>query len=107
MRTPVDHLFLTIFALCGLLRLARFNVTSGSVPHDASGKAKYFEGTPIPTSLSIAALMTFWVSKGWTHEQIPYGVMAEGTVLEFHPVVLIFIVHGCMMLSKTLHVPKP
>ena len=106
MRTPLDHLFLTFFALMGLLRLARFNVTADAVPHDASGKAKYFEGTPIPTSLSIAALMAFWVQKGWILSNIPGGTMGAG-LLEFHPVVLIFVAHGCMMVSKTMHVPKP
>lgn len=107
MRTPVDHLFLTFFVLCGLTRLARFNITVANVPKDATGKSKYFEGTPIPTSLSIAALMAYWVSKGWVLENIPWGVWAEGTALEFHPVVGLFVLSGIMMTSKTIHIPKP
>lgn len=107
MRTPLDHLLLSFFVLCGLSRLARFNVTADAVPHDASGKAAYFEGTPIPTSLSIAALMAFWVSKGWILDNIPLGVVGKGSLFEFHPVVLIFVLHGCLMVSKTMHVPKP
>jgi len=106
-RTPVDHLFLTFFVLCGLTRLARFNITVANVPKDATGKSKYFEGTPIPTSLSIAALMGWWVSKGWILENLPFGVLFEGTALEFHPVVGLFVLSGCLMTSKTLHVPKP
>ena len=68
LRTPLDHLLLTIFVLCGLLRLARFNVTVAQVPKDATGKSKYFEGTPIPMSLSIAAFMAVWVWNGWVGE---------------------------------------
>jgi CDP-diacylglycerol--serine O-phosphatidyltransferase len=77
------------------------------VPKDANGKAKYFEGLPIPTSLSIMGLMAFWVSKGWIQGNIPYGTFLTGTFLEFHPTVVLFLAHGCCMLSKTLHVPKP
>lgn len=107
MRTQFDHLLLSFFFLCGLLRLARFNVTAADVPHDASGKAAYFEGTPIPMSLGIVALISFWVSKGWFLDNIPLGTVGAGSVWEFHPVVLIFVAHGCTMVSKTLHVPKP
>ncbi|KAL3426185.1 zinc metalloproteinase [Phlyctema vagabunda] len=107
LRTPVDHLFLTFFVLCGLTRLARFNVTVGNVPKDATGKSKYFEGTPIPTSLSIAAVMAYWVSKGWILEAVPFGTWMTGTALEFHPVVGLFILSGCLMTSKTIHIPKP
>lgn len=106
-RTFADHLFLSFFVLCGLTRLARFNVTAAVVPKDKTGKSKYFEGTPIPTSLSIASLMAYWVSQGWIHEQLPMGVMAKDTVLEFHPVVLLFVLWGCLMCSKTLRIPKP
>ncbi|KAL4954631.1 hypothetical protein BDW69DRAFT_162835 [Aspergillus filifer] len=106
-RTPLDHLFLTFFVLCGLTRLARFNVTAAVLPKDKTGKSKYFEGTPIPTTLGIVAFMAYWVSQGWILEDIPFGVAAQGTSLEFHPIVLMFVLHGCLMVSKTLHIPKP
>lgn len=107
LRTPVDHLLLTFFVLCGLTRLARFNVTVANVPKDATGKSKYFEGTPIPTSQGLVALMAFWVSKGWVLENVPWGVYLKGTSLEFHPIVALFLISGCLMTSKTLRVPKP
>lgn len=107
MRTPLDHICLTFFVLCGLLRLARFNVTVATLPKDQTGKSKYFEGTPIPTSLSIAALMAYWVSQGWILEALPLGVYGAGTLLEVHPVVGLFVVHGCLMTSRTIHIPKP
>lgn len=106
-RTPVDHLILTFFVLCGLTRLARFNVTVQNVPKDATGKSKYFEGTPIPTTLSIAGLMAYWVSKGWVLQNLPLGTMLTGTPLEFHPVLGLFVLSGCLMTSKSIHIPKP
>ncbi|TKA66992.1 hypothetical protein B0A55_11195 [Friedmanniomyces simplex] len=106
LRTPLDQLLLTTFVLAGLARLARFNVTTGNVPKDATGKAAYFEGLPIPTSLTIVALMAFWATQGWVQGSIPFGTVGAG-VLEVHPVVGLFVAHACCMVSKTLHVPKP
>jgi CDP-diacylglycerol--serine O-phosphatidyltransferase len=106
-RTPVDHLLLSFFVLCGLTRLARFNVTVAMVPKDASGKSQYFEGTPIPMSLILVQIMAYWVYQGWTLADIPLGTWATGTALEFHPVVGMFVLHGCLMVSKTIHIPKP
>lgn len=107
MRTPLDNVCLAFFVLCGLTRLARFNVTAVHLPKDDNGKAKYFEGTPIPTTLGLDALMAYWVYSGKIHEAIPFGTLFEGTVLEFHPVLLLFILHGCAMTSRTIHIPKP
>ncbi|KAI1082595.1 CDP-diacylglycerol--serine O-phosphatidyltransferase [Whalleya microplaca] len=107
LRTPLDHVLLSVFVLCGLTRLARFNVTAANIPKDASGKASYFEGTPIPTTLGLDALMAYWVSQGWVLDQVPLGVWFAGSALEVHPVVALFLVHGCLMCSKSLHVPKP
>ncbi|EFW99684.1 phosphatidylserine synthase [Grosmannia clavigera kw1407] len=106
-QTALDHVALAFFVLCGLTRLARFNVTTQVIPKDKSGKAAYFEGTPIPTSLGLDALMAYWVSQGWTHAALPWGTVFAGTALELHPAVLLFVLHGCMMTSKTIHIPKP
>jgi CDP-diacylglycerol--serine O-phosphatidyltransferase len=38
------------FVACGVSRLARYNITAERSP-PRSGKVKYFEGTPIPTSV--------------------------------------------------------
>lgn len=108
LRTPLDHVCLAFFVLCGLTRLARFNVTATSIPKDASGKAQYFEGTPIPTSLGLDAMMAYWVYSGWIgHSAVPGGVWFSGSILEVHPIVLVFMLHGCLMTSKTIHIPKP
>ncbi|KAE8147203.1 CDP-diacylglycerol--serine O-phosphatidyltransferase [Aspergillus avenaceus] len=106
-RTTADHILLAFFVLCGLTRLARFNVTVAVLPKDKTGKSQYFEGTPIPTTLSIASLMAYWVSQGWVQEDLPLGLAAQGTPFEFHPVALLFVLHGCLMVSKSIHIPKP
>lgn len=104
--STVDVTMLTIFVLCGLTRLARFNVTVANIPKDAGGKSKYFEGTPIPTTLVLVGILFYCHTQGWVHEQLPLGVMFEGHELEFHPMVLLFILSGSAMISKSLKVPK-
>jgi len=108
LRTTVDQLFLSYYVLCGLTRLARFNVTVAMLPKDKTGKSKYFEGTPIPFAcLTGSAIMATWSFMGSIHTSLPAGILLSGTPFEFHPVVLIFFLNGCLMISKTLHVPKP
>lgn len=106
-RSIVDQICLAFFVLCGLTRLARFNVTTQVIPKDASGKAKYFEGTPIPTTLGLDSIMAWWVYNGWILEDLPFGKIAADTAVEFHPIVLLFVIHGCLMTSRTLRIPKP
>ena len=106
-RSPLDQLLLTGFVVAGLARLARFNVTTGNIPKDATGKASYFEGLPIPSSLGIVGLMAFWTYQDWLQDSIPFGTFGKGTMLEVHPIVGMFAVHACCMVSRTLHVPKP
>jgi CDP-diacylglycerol--serine O-phosphatidyltransferase len=45
-----DRIVLAYFVACGVSRLARYNVTAEALSN-GEGKVKYFEGTPIPTSL--------------------------------------------------------
>src|SRR6476659_1181487 len=52
-----DMLLLTYFVVCGVSRLARFNVTAEALADADTGKVKYFEGTPIPTSIVIVLLL--------------------------------------------------
>lgn len=108
LRTNVDHLILSFYVLCGLTRLARFNVTVAMLPKDETGKSKYFEGTPIPFAcLTSTTIMALWTWMGAIHDHIPLGIALAGTPFEFHPAAVIFVINGCLMCSKTLHVPKP
>lgn len=106
LRTPLDALLLGVFVLSGLVRLARFNVTTATLPKDASGKSRYFEGTPIPTTLGLDAVMAWWISKGWVLADVPGGVVGSGW-LAVHPVAFVFVVHGCLMTSRSFKIPKP
>jgi CDP-diacylglycerol---serine O-phosphatidyltransferase len=108
LRTTVDTLILSFFLLSGISRLARFNVTASSLPKDQTGKAKYFEGFPIPTTLGVDTMMAVWLYKGW-HEGgtgLPLGVLAEGKPWSVHVASLVFFAWGCAMVSKSLKVPK-
>jgi CDP-diacylglycerol--serine O-phosphatidyltransferase len=97
--TALDQLVLIFFALCGLSRLARFNVTAVTLA-GAGGKVKYFEGTPIPTSVVPLAITLAAFQAGNLYPVAPGGV-------PFHLPVLLFFASGCLMISKTLRIPKP
>lgn len=95
----LDRLILIFFALCGLSRLARYNVTAEELSGE-SGKVKYFEGTPIPTSVVPLGLFIFAFSRANL-----YPVEIVGAKL--HLTALPFFISGCLMISKTLRIPKP
>lgn len=113
LRTYLDTVVLTGFICCGLARLARFNATVALVPKDSSGKSRYFEGLPIPSSLALVAVLSYWTWMGWIVEKdgIPLGTVTlwgkdEGDG-EIHLVSFVFACWAAAMVSKTLHVPKP
>ena len=100
-----DLLCLTVFVACGIGRLARYNVTAASLS-DASGKVRYFEGLPIPSSLLIATLLACLSAAGYAREQAPLGALKLGPAT-WHPLAALYLLHGAAMISKTLRVPKP
>ena len=106
-QTTVDVFILSYFVLCGLARLARFNVTVSQLPKDSTGKSKYFEGLPMPTTMILVLMMAYLVRKNWINDNLLWGICREGKAFEFHPAVWIFFVHGCGMISKRLKIPKP
>src|SRR5882672_8919453 len=95
-----DWVVLTYFVCCGVSRLARYNVTAESLSAGAD-KVAYFEGTPIPTSVVLTALLAFAAWKGRVNESI-YGGVWELWPWELHPIVLLFALSGTLMISKTL-----
>ena len=100
-----DMLILTYFVVCGISRLARFNVTAAALTTE-SGKVAYFEGTPIPTSMAIVLLLAAAFSLGATHEDFWLGVVRLGPA-NLHPFTLIYAASGSAMISATLRIPKP
>ncbi|CAA21446.2 CDP-diacylglycerol--serine O-phosphatidyltransferase [Schizosaccharomyces pombe] len=105
-QTFLDTVILSLFVLCGLTRLARFNVSVNSIPKDGSGKSQFFEGTPIPTTLSLVTVCGVCILKGKTHENLPWGEWCGNTPFAFHPLVVLFVLSGIAMTSKKLKVPK-
>ena len=99
-----DALVLVYFVCCGVSRLARYNVTAESLS-GASGKVKYFEGTPIPTSVLLTAILAFAIWHGRIGAEI-YGGSWRLLGAELHPLVLLFALSGTLMVSKTLRIPK-
>lgn len=104
LRGGLDMIILIFFVACGISRLARYNVTASQLSDD-SGKVKFFEGTPIPSSLGLVALFALCFYFGRTGEQLPFGRI-EVAGLGLHPFALLFLANGCTMISRTLKVPK-
>jgi CDP-diacylglycerol--serine O-phosphatidyltransferase len=100
-----DMLFLVYFVVCGISRLARFNVTAAALS-EPSGKVKYFEGTPIPTSILIVMLLGIAFYFDATCDALWLGEYRLGPAA-FHPLVLVYFVSGSAMVSATIRIPKP
>jgi CDP-diacylglycerol--serine O-phosphatidyltransferase len=104
MRGLWDVVILLYFVCCGVSRLARFNVTADTL--SAGGdKVRYFEGTPIPTSLVLVALVALAAWLGRIGAALPAGTLGLG-VGTLHPLTLLWALSGSLMISKTLRIPK-
>ena len=100
-----DWVVLSYFVGCGVSRLARYNVTAESLSGD-EGKVRFFEGTPIPTSVVIVGLLAWAAYTGRIGPDLWFGEVRLGPWL-LHPLVLVFALSGSLMISKTLRIPKP
>ena len=100
-----DWVVLSYFVACGVSRLARYNVTAEQLSGD-EGKVRYFEGTPIPTSLALVIVLAVAASQGRIGDAIWFGQWQLGP-WQLHPLVLMFALSGTLMISKTLRIPKP
>jgi CDP-diacylglycerol--serine O-phosphatidyltransferase len=99
-----DVVALVYFVCCGVSRLARFNVTAETLSAGAD-KVAYFQGTPIPTSVVLTALLAF---AAWQHrlgDALYGGAFAIGP-WQLHPLALLFVLSGSLMISSTLRIPK-
>jgi len=101
-----DMLLLTYFVVCGVSRLARFNVTAEALADDDTGKVKYFEGTPIPTSIVLVTALGLALYFDRVDEGLWFGSMRLGAAA-LPPLALMYAVSGSAMVSATLRIPKP
>lgn len=98
-----DRIVLAYFVACGVSRLARYNVTAEALS-EGGDKVKYFEGTPIPTSVLLVAMLMIAAHQGAIGTNLWFGVTFIGG-FQLHPLVLLFAVSGSLMISR-IRIPK-
>jgi CDP-diacylglycerol---serine O-phosphatidyltransferase len=99
----LDRVILAYFVACGVSRLARYNVTAEALS-GGSGKVAYFEGTPIPTSIVLVAMLAIAAWSGALGERMWLGEV-EIAGLRLHWLALAFAVSGSLMISR-IRIPK-
>ena len=104
MRGALDRVVLVYFVVCGVSRLARYNITAEALSQGGD-KVKYFEGTPIPTSLALVIMLMVAAAMGALGDQLWFGALMAGGMTMLHPLVLLFAASGSLMISR-IHIPK-
>jgi CDP-diacylglycerol---serine O-phosphatidyltransferase len=100
-----DMVCLTYFVVCGVSRLARFNATAAELADAETGKVKYFEGTPIPTTILIVGVLAIAFRLDRIDGMLWFGsYQIAGATL--HPMALLYVASGSAMIS-TIRIPKP
>ncbi len=97
---PLDQVLLVWFAACGLSRLARYNITAAAQVTGPADKVPYYEGTPITTSIVPLGVVIL----AWSRGSVQVAPLLGGSL---HALSLMFLVSGCLMISKTIRIPKP
>ena len=98
-----DRVILVFFVACGVSRLARYNVTA-EANSEGGDKVKFFEGTPIPTSLVLVVVLAVAAWQGAIGSALWGGVVELGG-FKLHPLVLLFAISGSLMVSR-IRIPK-
>jgi len=98
-----DRVVLVFFVVCGVSRLARYNITAVKLS-EGGDKVKYFEGTPIPTSLLLVVVLAVAAAQGGIGAGLWGGVLQLGG-FRLHPLVLMFALSGSLMISR-IRIPK-
>lgn len=100
-----DSAILCFFVCCGISRLARYNVSADELSA-GTGKVKYYQGFPVPTSLLLVLMfgIAFW--QGAVFENLWFGKLILPGGGTFHPLSFIYVILGSGMMSSRLHIPK-
>ena len=98
-----DRIALGFFVACGVSRLARYNITAEKLS-EGGDKVKYFEGTPIPTSLALVLVMAAAAWSDALGARLWFGAVLIGG-FTLHPLVLLFVASGSLMVSR-IRIPK-
>ena len=102
MQGMYDRIVLVFFVVCGVSRLARYNITAEK--NSEGGKVRFFEGTPIPTSLLLVVVLGIAASQGAIGDTL-WGGRVDIAGFHLHPLVLMFAVSGSLMISR-IRIPK-
>jgi CDP-diacylglycerol--serine O-phosphatidyltransferase len=102
MQGMYDRIVLVFFVVCGVSRLARYNITAEK--NSEGGKVRFFEGTPIPTSLLLVIVMGLAASQGAVGDAL-WGGRVDIAGFHLHPLVLMFAISGSLMISR-IRIPK-
>lgn len=103
LRGALDVAVLLYFVGCGISRLARFNATAEALS-DESGKVKYFEGTPIPTSVVLVGVIAVLYACDRLGDNLWLGHWTLGGLV-LHPLSILYALSGSAMIS-TWKIPK-
>jgi CDP-diacylglycerol--serine O-phosphatidyltransferase len=68
---------------------------------------KYFEGTPIPSSILIVLLLGVAFSRQAVENDLWFGEYRVLSLATLHPLTLIYVMSGLGMISATIRIPKP
>ncbi|MEJ2567219.1 MAG: CDP-diacylglycerol--serine O-phosphatidyltransferase [Gammaproteobacteria bacterium] len=98
-----DRVVLGYFVACGVSRLARYNITADALSQGGD-KVKYFEGTPIPTSLVLVIAIGVAAAQGRIGAELWLGMIHIGP-WQLHPLVLAYAISGSLMISRA-PIPK-
>jgi CDP-diacylglycerol---serine O-phosphatidyltransferase len=104
LRGAWDAVALCFFVACGIARLARYNVTAATLSA-GTGKVKYYEGTPIPTSMLLVAILGVLFAMGLFGPAMWLGALEIGPFV-LHPFSLFYVMSGALMVS-TFKISKP
>jgi CDP-diacylglycerol---serine O-phosphatidyltransferase len=95
---------LVFFVVCGIARLARYNVAAAKATGE--DRPDTLKGAPIPTSVLVILVLALAFATGNVHEEVWGGSLRIGPGT-LHPLVLIYAVSGSAMVSATIRVPRP
>lgn len=98
-----DRIVLGFFVAAGVSRLARYNITAEALS-GGGDKVRYFEGTPIPTSLVLVIVLWVAAAQGAIGDALWFGQLQIGGFM-LHPLVLLFAISGSLMISR-IRIPK-
>jgi CDP-diacylglycerol--serine O-phosphatidyltransferase len=103
MQGLLDRAILVYFVACGVSRLARYNVTAEALS-GGTGKVTHFEGTPIPTSIVLVAMLALAAYVGALDDRLWLG-QADIAGARLHWLSLAFAISGSLMISR-IRIPK-